>query len=287
MLGNIKCLTSLQGLRSIASNCNNLQGLNLIGVRCKNIVQFWEVLSCMKLTHLALDLCVTEPTDEDDRVKLIGLYQKFVTLIAIESASSWDCCTCNNLKFKTEVSTLLAHFPSLEYYIVSDIHPKGMQNIINSCQKLKYLNCEFNGNELYSSINYCSLQELCIHLRDIHLTETFMTAISSHSGLIHVIVDVKSVSGEGVTVLVMNSPNLLTLHIYLECFDLLGFEQENFESTLKERFLNRKLFTMGGFKLEQEHCIEYEQHTNLQSFWNCCYWNWVEALNFPKVTDTP
>jgi len=111
--GNIKFLTSLQGLRSIASNYNNLQGLNLIGVRCKDVVQFWEVLSCMKLTHLVLDLCVTEPTDEDDRIKLIELYQKFVTLIAIESASSWDCCTCDNLKLKTEVSTLFAHFPSL------------------------------------------------------------------------------------------------------------------------------------------------------------------------------
>ena len=57
-----KCLTNLQGLRSIASYCSNLQGL-LIGIpEVEDKVQFWEVLSGMGLPQLELELCVTEPS---------------------------------------------------------------------------------------------------------------------------------------------------------------------------------------------------------------------------------
>ena len=162
-----------------------------------------------------------------------------------------------------------------------------MQEIINSCKKLKYFNCIYHRGELFSSINCCSLQELCLVLRCIHLNETFVTAISSHGGLVHVVVDVKSMSGEGITVLVTNSPNLLTCHIYLKCFDLLGgLEREDFLLTLKEKFHDRKLFTMGGFKLEQECYVEYEQHTNLQSLWNFPFWDQVKVCSVPLSSDT-
>ena len=58
-----KCRTNLQGLQSIASYCSNLQGLNLIGIpEVEDKVQFWEMLSGMGLTHLALELCLTEPS---------------------------------------------------------------------------------------------------------------------------------------------------------------------------------------------------------------------------------
>ena len=266
------CLTSLQGLQSIATNCSNLQGLHLVGIGVpKNQVQFWEVLSCMRLTHLALDLCVTETFDE--------------TLIAIELVS--NCISCYNVKVKVEESILVTHFPSLESCILSDIHLKGIQDILNNCKKLKYFKCNYVGKELCSSFNCCSLQELCIHFKYIHLTERFMNIISSHSGLVHVFVEVSSVSGEGITILVTNSPNLLTFHIYLKCFDLLGgLDQENFQVALREKFSSRKLFTMGGFKLEQKHYIAYEQHANLQSLWNFPFWFDVEVVNIPMATDT-
>ena len=37
-----------------------------------------------------------------------------------------------------------------------------------------------------------------------------MSTISAHGGLVHVVLCVRSVTSEGVTVLVRNSPNLLT-----------------------------------------------------------------------------
>ena len=85
-------LTNLQGLRSIASYCSNLQGLNLIGIlEVEDKVQFWDVLNGMRLTHLALELCLTEPSTADEKIKTIELYQNLVTLIAIELNCDWFC----------------------------------------------------------------------------------------------------------------------------------------------------------------------------------------------------
>ena len=70
------CLTSLQGLRAITTYCEKLQGLNILGItRVENQVQLWKILSDIKLTHLAVDLCVLEPKEEDDQAKLVEQYQ--------------------------------------------------------------------------------------------------------------------------------------------------------------------------------------------------------------------
>ena len=135
-------------------------------------------------------------------------------------------------------------------------------------------------------MNCYSLQELCFHSETIDIPKSFMSTISAHGGLVHVVVlDVNSVTSEGITTLIMNAPNLLTLffHIYVNCIK--GFDQENLQLTLKETFHNRKLFTMGGYKLEKEHYYEYEQRTNLLSLWNCCYWCGVEVNSTPAETD--
>ena len=55
------CLESLQGIRSIVECCHNLQGLNLLGVQVtdmKNHMQLWEILSGLKLTHLAIEFVI-------------------------------------------------------------------------------------------------------------------------------------------------------------------------------------------------------------------------------------
>ena len=277
-----KCLTSLQGLRSIASYCCNLQGLNLIGItEVEDKVQFWDVLSGMKLTHLALEICITEPSTGDEKIKTIELFHKLVTLIAIELNSNWFCDTCKSLRDKESI--LVAHFPSLEFCIVSDIHPMAMQGVINTCKKLKYLNCEYATGEMFSTVNHCSLQQLCFHSLRIDILETFMSTISAHGGLVHVVLDVNSVTSEGIAALIMNSPNLLTFHIYVKCIE--GLDKENLQCTLKETFHNRKLFTMGGYKLEEAHYYEYEQHTNLLSLWNYPFWDEVEVGSTPEDTD--
>ena len=43
-----------------------------------------------------------------------------------------------------------------------------------------------------------------------------MSTISAHGGLVHVVLCVRSVTSEGVTVLVRNSPNLLMLHAAID-----------------------------------------------------------------------
>ena len=48
----------------------------------KNHMQLWEILSGLKLTHLAIELCNIIPFEVYDTYKqnLISLYQKFVQL---------------------------------------------------------------------------------------------------------------------------------------------------------------------------------------------------------------
>ena len=43
-----------------------------------------------------------------------------------------------------------------------------------------------------------------------------MASISSHGGLVHVVMNVKLVTSEGITALVTNSPNLLTFHAFTD-----------------------------------------------------------------------
>jgi len=53
--GCCHCLESRQGLKAIASHCHNLQGLNLDNKACAKVITLWEILSKMKLTHLAVN----------------------------------------------------------------------------------------------------------------------------------------------------------------------------------------------------------------------------------------
>jgi len=277
-----KCLTSLQGLQSIASYCTNLQGLNVIGItNIEDKVQFWEVLSNMKLTHLALEMCVTEPSDKNEKIKMIELCQKLDTLIAIELHSDWFCDICKSIRDKESI--MIAYFPSLIFCIISDIHPKAIQSIINACKKLKYLNCEYVRGEMFSMVNCCSLQQLCFQSERLDLPNTFMSAISAHGELIRVILDVNSVTSEGITALITNSPNLLMFHIYVKCIE--GLDYENFQLALKQTFCNRKLFTTGGYKLVKERYYEYEQCTNLLSLWSYPFWDEVEVSSSAEDTD--
>ena len=73
-----QCLISLRGLHAIANLCHNLQGLNLLNIpvnEVENQTQLWEILSGMKFTHLAVELCVLLPTVNDEQ-NLINLFSK-------------------------------------------------------------------------------------------------------------------------------------------------------------------------------------------------------------------
>ena len=70
---NKQCLKSLRGLCTIANSCHNLQGLNLMGISVTNVenqAQLWIVLGDMKLTHLAVDLCILLPSVEENKNRI-------------------------------------------------------------------------------------------------------------------------------------------------------------------------------------------------------------------------
>ena len=69
LFGNSKCLSNLQGLQSLASNCKSLHALNLWGVGEKDhdysCSQLWEVLSTMHLIQLAIEGWMIDVEDNE------------------------------------------------------------------------------------------------------------------------------------------------------------------------------------------------------------------------------
>jgi len=66
---NCNCLTSLQGLHVIATCCQSLQGLNLFDISVKAVesrLKLWQILAGLRLTCLAIELCVLVPHNEDE-----------------------------------------------------------------------------------------------------------------------------------------------------------------------------------------------------------------------------
>jgi len=98
-----------------------------------------------------------------------------------------------------------------------------------------------------------------------------MSSLSAHGGLVHVVLCVRSVTSEGIAVLVTNSPKLITFHAFLEQVD------ENasceFGSRLKSKFSQRLLFILENYKVVQRDLYftidfkEYENSTDLLSLW--------------------
>jgi len=279
---NKRCLRKLRGLQSVANNCKQLNGLNLVTIGdVENQLQFWETLSSMKLTHLAIDICLIEPAVLGVRDYLVELYRKFINLKAIELNSALYCRTCNSLKNKQFL--LLPKFVSLEFCMISNVHPVALTGVISSCKSLKYFSCSYISGELPSSVCSYSLQEISISSCDVILTDAFMCAISAHGVLIHVVLDVKSVTCEGIAAVITNSPNLLSFHMFVDVD--IEPDLENFASVLKERFYNRKLFTMGSYKLVQGDQEEYEHNTKFLPLWKYPFWADVDAENTSSYTD--
>ena len=107
MLNN--SLQSLQGLRAIVDTCQNLQGLNLEGIRPSSVESYlllWELLSSIKkLTHLAIDLCMLIHINNNcynaaDKDKLIGMLGNCDSLKALEIIQTFcdECQKCLKCK---------------------------------------------------------------------------------------------------------------------------------------------------------------------------------------------
>ena len=300
--GNYNCLSNLQGLQSLASNCKSLHALNLwvveevgYGNGCS---QLWEVLSTMHLIQLAIEGWMIDVKDKrnykrqkflpDDvilanEITLIRIFQNYSSLKILEvraKDSSFYHDPDGSLK-------LVSYFPSItSCRLILPMHTSRLYiHCLNTIDILKiilkdytYLRCLYLSNGFPKEVsdcffNFSSLQQLCIDSRgtDI-LEETFIDALCSHGGLEHVLLSFNSLTAKSISNIIEKSPNLITLYIFLGTEVFLESKLKPLIASLKKKFSKRRLFNGGKFYLKQ---VVYEYHdqsllnyTDLSSIWD-------------------
>ena len=221
LCGNKQSLGSLQGLRTIASSCQSLRGLNLSDIPVSKVesqIKLWEILSGMKLIHLAMESCAIFPFKPDDKLNFVSLVRKCTSLQAIETLSAPWCGTCCSICVDYSLLNLFSSLNHCITYTCSGRHHTALQDVVTSCKGLQYLHYTDNSavGQSLSQIQHCQLRQLHLQSNHTYLPGMFMSTISAHGGLVHVVLCVRSVTIEGVTVLVRNSPNLITLQIVVD-----------------------------------------------------------------------
>jgi len=283
--GNHHCLKSLHGLHSITSY-RKLQGLNIVHMHDIEdhkymdsawILELWELLGHVKLTHLAADLHILLPKMKEHSylALLVKHLQKCVYLKVLELSSCFLCETPANAS-----AQVLSYFQSLAYFKLDDCEINfPVEEILSSRKELKLLRyCCMNIMSFAPiAVSSQELQQLCIETEYGRITETFMDTVSAHGELTHVILFVRSITAEGIDALVKNSRKLITFHVYM--VEPIHGEQgarlnlKVLKANLKERFPHRRLFTASGFKvvqgrtLYQKSNVLRERNTDLQSMW--------------------
>ena len=266
LLRNYNCLKRLQGLRSIADNCKKLQGLNLLGIPVSNVenqVHLWEILCDMKLTHLAMDLCMLKP---DDALKERAgyLFPQCSVLQALELYNDFlSCSECE--EFVSEDLMQLSHFPMLSFCKLTQFNFQCsvVHDIVTSCNRLRTLNihcslCHSVPPRLTFAHN-SSLKQLCLSSHCAVISDEFMEAVSAHGGLEYVIFIVQEITYGGIIALVTNSPMLITFRAAV----VQALEQDGIpnlqilKATLMEMFPKRKVFTMGSYLVEKHDDLKF------------------------------
>ena len=89
-------------------------------------MQFWEILSEMKSTHLAVDLCVLLPCVEEKN-QLISLFQKCKSLQALKyMVCSCDRCASIYVSVSYQcypISRLLSTWSSFQWMTIAVLEP--------------------------------------------------------------------------------------------------------------------------------------------------------------------
>ena len=276
------CLNSLQGLQAIASHCHNLQGLNLLGIHISEVedhILFWEILSGIRLTHLAVEFCILR-SEAVSKEKLISLYHKCWSIKGIQSS-----CNCSCWEFTKEDALLFSYFPSLIYCNLCAFSklPNVVQDVIQNCKELKSIRFQHYSLHECLSMNFyeClslnlghnhSLQQLYIWSPYTDVSDEFITLVSAHGELVHVVMSIGSLAAEGIISLVRNSPKIITLHLYVRAIRHMDMSLQSFNTTLKQRFCNRKLVTGGHYLVDCQHYrdkfdVLQEQSTDLLPLW--------------------
>ena len=265
---NDKCLRSLKGLRKIALHCNGLHGLNLRFIPFEVVEsheELWEILSDMKkLTYLALKLClfgVHVTPDVQYSHKISSLFHKFSSLQGLEFHKSSElpvCCECIASKPQLKwVWLFLSYFPSLRYCNFSYSDPDSVQDIIAGCKELRYLSCSTIEQLSLSSACNSNLKHLSIFSPFSDVSDIFLETVSAHGGLSCVVLSINSVTSEGITILIVNSRELLTLAVSTRrsiCDKQdLKVNLREFKTRMKKKFSGQKLFNVGRYKVMQNN----------------------------------
>lgn len=276
LFNNANCLNNLQGLRSLSNNCKNLQGLNLKQIHFSNgeydCLQLWEVLCTMPLTQLAIEAWVFNVCGCDKRTKLssssehcsvetkqqklIDLFKGYTSLQVLEVQlemvfeSSYDYLSDKELM-------LVSYFPSITSYRLSNLPSNNCCYTLKRIFSCKYLRCLFLSKSTHgilslSSEGGCSsLQQLYIHSRDTFPSETFIDALSSHRGLEHVILCVRSLTAKSINSIVEHSPSLVIFHVILYSRSFLNNQLKEMMAAIRTKFSKRRLFNGGNFDIKQ------------------------------------
>lgn len=294
LCNNSNCLKSLQGLRVLSSHCHYLLRLNLLGMSVRMIENcglLWDILANLRLTCLAIESCVLPCKKDFQTVQtIITVYQNFSNLNTLELRyvnDEWSCAECYDIFDDPSGVLLVPFFPSLVHFVVTGDHyiRSALRETIISCRTLQCL--VYSNNKCLSLFNAhnCNLEELCIESSKTNITDKFMSSVSAHGKLVHVVLCVKLVTGEGIATLIANSIKLTVFHVYTDYVSFVGttFSLDMFKTTLKKKFSERKLFCCGSFDLQLAQKgynfnwlledISIEHNTCLTSLWSSCSWN--------------
>ena len=277
--GCYNSLQNLKGLQSICNTCQNLQGLNIADIplmEVESYVLLWQVISSMpKLTHLTLSLCLLIAPIHVPRQVMVTIFQTFHNLLALEIIYGY-CGECADWSLD---DLLLSCFPSLTYCKLSYDNPNILQNAITNCKNLMYF-C-YDNHATVSLIPLscaCKLQQLCIESRFTDIPDSFMNMISSHGGLEHMILSVRSITIRGIYTVINNSPNLMSFCAFINqplCNDNgRKVQLKDFKAKVKKEFCHNKLFMVGTFRVAVgnqffwQYDVLAELNTDLNSLWS-------------------
>ncbi|XP_065912364.1 uncharacterized protein [Dysidea avara] len=259
---NVNCLKCLRGLQAISTHCRKLKGLNIFGISVKEVescVRLWEIIVDLQLTYLAIELCCLLFCGVDNQI-IVSLHQKCLKMKSLEFSSS--CTKCDENK----QPLVLSNFPLLIHCRTDNI------DSVHIFEKLKYWYCV--NDRIAWSIGNCNLEQLCMIVPKVAFPDSFMSTLSAHGGLIHVIMSVDFITQTGIATFIENSPSLITFHVYIRsdfwCIS------SNFRSRLKEKYSNRKLFLCGSYHLEKGtigsselHIQMVQRNVDFISLWSC------------------
>ena len=157
------------------------------------------------------------------------------------------------------------------------VYSNNCQNpihILGSCKMLKYFIYKSHQFDPSCSLqlNY-NLEQLNIQCSSVDIPNTIMEYVSLYDGLTHVVMEVRSVTINGVTTIIGNSPKLLKCYIcayhmkmHMECVGVL----QDFNWMLEKKFSNRKVFSGGNYYFSNKYYDNFltMYNTELTSIWS-------------------